>query len=217
MEKLTKDVAWAATESDVSKKDRKDALADIGNAMLQKQIDDKDGTATPRWAERWAVQPGAMAPYFARQCPMCSREGRRFKTMLRASAWRPDEGESRKKCPRCSAGPNSAEHLIFGCCAVGDEPRQQFLSAMRKRIASFGNISDVDKLDLLLAADAPKEWDRTLYKYLGCVHKSITYWCHFECPFLLAIVHAPNPFVFAECAEPSTSMSFLITLIPTLS
>ena len=81
--------------------------------MADKAADAESGSAAQRWRERWPVEPGRMAPYLARRCPIRLRDGRRFKTMLRFAAWRPDLGESRSKCLRCGNGLNSVQHVLL--------------------------------------------------------------------------------------------------------
>ena len=114
-----------------------------------------------------------MAPYLKRQCRFQLRKGRRFKTMLRASAWRPDENESRDQCPRCCNGVNSISHLLFHCSAIDAEVRKEFLDKMRTLIPNFDTLNMEEQVDLFLAPDAPQEWDRTLYKFLGRVSDSL--------------------------------------------
>ena len=148
--KLAGDETVQHVSSSGSKKDRKDAMVALGNNVLQQQLDaDKEkGTTVPRWLQRWPVSEGAVAPYLKRQYRLQLRKGRRFKIMLRASAWRPDENESRDQCPRCHNGDNSISHLLFHYSAIDTEIRKEFLDKMRTLIPNFENLTTEEQVDL---------------------------------------------------------------------
>ena len=64
-------------------------------------------------------------------------------------------------------------HLLFHCSAIDAEVRKEFLDKMRTLIPNFDTLNMEEQVDLFLAPDAPQEWDRTLYKFLGRVSDSL--------------------------------------------
>ena len=142
----------------------------LGNTVLQQQLDDfrtkerqsQDGCSDGLFRkEQWHLISNDGVGGFNTERGVGSRP----KPMLRPSAWRPDENESREQCPRCHNGENSIGHLSCRCSVIDTEIRQQFFTNMRVFVPSLDAQTMDEQVDLFLPSDAPQEWDRPLCRY----------------------------------------------------